>query len=106
MVGLLRQVMKDLSLQVQLISVITKSKKQDDMSGRFVSIWFHHLTTDWFSIRQPQLREQPFVLKASSHGRMVITAGNTLAESEGINRGMVLADARAIVPGLQVMDDI
>jgi protein ImuB len=75
------------------------------MSGRFVSIWFHHLTTDWFSIRQPDLRERPLVLKASSHGRMVITAANTLAEREGIVRGMVLADAKAIVPDLQVIDD-
>ncbi|HMG89937.1 MAG TPA: DNA polymerase Y family protein [Chryseolinea sp.] len=76
------------------------------MQGRFVSIWFHHLTTDWFSIRQPHLSQLPFVLKASSHGRMVITAANTLAEREGIGRGMVLADAKAIVPDLQVLDDI
>jgi protein ImuB len=76
------------------------------MFGRFVSIWFHHLTTDWFSIRQPQLNLFPFVLKASAHGRMIITAANAKAEMEGINRGMVLADARAIVPDLQVMDDI
>lgn len=76
------------------------------MTGRFVSIWFHHLTTDWFSIRQPQLSLFPFVLKASSHGRMIITAANAKAEMEGINRGMVLADARAIVPDLQVLDDI
>ena len=76
------------------------------MSGRFVSIWFHHLTTDWFSIRQPQLKDLPFVLKASSHGRMIITAANSRAENEGIGRGMVLADARAIVPDLQVLDDI
>src|SRR5688572_23612802 len=84
----------------------TKRKKRGDMSGRFVSIWFHHLKTDWFSIRQPNLRQQPVVLKASSHGRMVITAANTLAEREGISRGMVLADARAMVPDLQVLDDI
>lgn len=76
------------------------------MPGRFVSIWFHHLTTDWFSIRQPHLKEKPLVIKGSSHGRMVITAANPLAEREGIVRGMVLADARAILPDLQVLDDI
>ena len=76
------------------------------MSGRFVSIWFHHLTTDWFSIRQPQLSLFPFVLKTSTHGRMIVTASNSKAEMEGINRGMVLADAKAIVPDLQVQDDI
>lgn len=36
---------------------------------------------------------------------MVVTAANALAESQGIHSGMVLADARAILPGLQVLDD-
>ena len=87
------------------------------MARRFVSIWFRHLTTDWFTLRQqiiarrsgestPSLRDQPFVLRAPSHGRMIITASNAKAQKNGIETGMVLADARAIVPGLQVMDDI
>ncbi len=42
---------------------------------------------------------------ASSRGRMVVTAANALAEAQGIYIGMALADARAIVPGLQVLDD-
>jgi len=36
---------------------------------------------------------------------MIVTAANALAEKQGIHNGMVLADARAIVPGLQVEDD-
>jgi protein ImuB len=36
---------------------------------------------------------------------MVVTAANALAETQGIYSGMVLADARAIIPGLQVLDD-
>ena len=36
---------------------------------------------------------------------MVITASNSIAEKKGIHQGMVLADARAVFPGLQVMDD-
>lgn len=75
------------------------------MVKRFVSIWFRYLTTDWFSVKKPELRKVPFVLRASVHGRMVITATNALAEAHGIHVGMVLADARAIVPGLQVLDD-
>lgn len=75
------------------------------MERRFVSIWFRHLTTDWFSIRQPKLKGLPFVLRASSHGRMVVMATNAAAERKGVHAGMVLADARAIVPGLQVLDD-
>jgi protein ImuB len=73
--------------------------------ARFVSIWFRHLTTDWFTLRQLHLRDVPFVLRASSHGRMVITATNAMAELNGIYPGMVLADARAIFPDLVVLDD-
>src|SRR4051812_7943835 len=81
------------------------AKKSRIMSSRFVSIWFRYLTTDWFTLRQPQLRNTAFVLSAPSHGRMVVTAANALAETQGIHRGMVLADARAIIPGLQVLND-
>ena len=85
------------------------------MGRRFVSIWFRYLTTDWFTIRhsianvngdqKSSLRDLPFVLRTPIHGRMVITAANSKAEMLGIRCGMVLADARAIVPELQVMDD-
>jgi protein ImuB len=75
------------------------------MGRRFISIWFRHLTTDWFSLHQPDLRNLPFVLRASSHGRMVITAANAAAERRGISTGMVLADARAFIPDLEVLDD-
>ena len=75
------------------------------MRNRYVSIWFRHLHTDWFSLRQPQLRRLPFVLRTPKHGRMVITAANEVAEQKGIGREMVLADARAIVPELEALDD-
>lgn len=75
------------------------------MSGRFVSIWFPHLSTDWFSLHQPHLKKLPFVLRTSSHGRMVITSTNVVAEQKGIAKGMPLADAKAIIPELEVMDD-
>ncbi|HEX6226367.1 MAG TPA: DNA polymerase Y family protein [Chryseolinea sp.] len=76
------------------------------MEKRFVSIWFRHLTTDWFTKKQPVLRYAPFVLSAPLHGRMVINATNDIAEANGIERGMVLADARAIIPGLKVLEDM
>jgi protein ImuB len=75
------------------------------MEKRFVSIFFRHLTTDWFALRQPHLKKLPFVLRTSSHGRMVITAANAVANQKDIHKGMVLADARAIVPALEVQDD-
>ena len=75
------------------------------MSKRFVTIWFRHLKTDWLSRRQPDLRNTPFVLALPDHGRMIVTAVNTVAEKEGIDPGMVVADARAIFPELKVYDD-
>ena len=75
------------------------------MAKRFLSIWFPHLKTDWFTLRHPELSSLPFVLRTSSHGRMIVTATNRVAESKGLSIGMVLADARAIVPDLEVRDD-
>jgi protein ImuB len=75
------------------------------MARRYVSIWFRHLTTDWFSLSQPDLHKVPFVLRTPSHGRMIITGANAMAQSKGIDCGMVLADARAVEPELHVLDD-
>jgi len=82
-----------------------QKEKPDEMGKRFVSIWFRHLKTDWFSIRQPVLREIPFALSASDHGRMIITAVNESAMKKGIEPGMAVADARALFPSLEVLDD-
>ena len=76
------------------------------MDRRFITIWFRHLTTDWLTIRRPALRQIPFVLAEEVHGRKVITAANTLAQRQGIDGGMVVADARAILPSLEVLDDV
>lgn len=75
------------------------------MRKRFVSIWFRHLSIDWFTKRQPELGKQPFVLRTPSRGRMIVTGVNDIASKAGIVNGMVLADARAVVPNLQVLDD-
>ncbi len=75
------------------------------MESRFVSIWFRYLSTDWFSLRDGTLRNTPFVLRAPSHGRMVVTDVNAKAEAEGLSKGMALADARALLPDLKVLDD-
>lgn len=75
------------------------------MQKRFITIWFHHLKTDWFTIRQPSLATTAIALAWPNHGRMVITAANTLAQLQGIDTGMAVADARAMLPSLQVLDD-
>jgi len=75
------------------------------MPNRYISLWFRHLTTDWSIIRRPALQKVPFVLATPEHGRMVITAANAIAQAEGINAGMVVADARVLVPSVEVLDD-
>jgi protein ImuB len=75
------------------------------MCKRFVSIWFRYLQTDWFTLRRPVLQEVAFVLACPDHGRMVISSANSVAQAQGVDRGMVVADARAIIPSLQVLDD-
>jgi len=72
---------------------------------RFVSIWFPYLKTDWFSVRQPLLRDLPFVLVVPDHGRKLISAANESAVKRSIYPGMVAADAKAIFPSLQVTDE-
>jgi len=75
------------------------------MKRRFASIWFRYLITDWLAIRRPELSNKPFVVAAPIHGRMVISAANAIAEAQGINCGMVVADAKAFLPALEVIDE-
>src|SRR5688500_4041994 len=82
-----------------------KKGKPGNMQKRFVSIWFRHLITDWFAIRNPEVRNAPFVLSSPLRGRMIVVAANAIAQSKGIHSGMVLADARAEVSLLKVLDD-
>lgn len=76
------------------------------MQKRFVSIWFRHLATDWFALRDPSLKTKPFVLRKLIHGRMIITAVNHEAKQQGVHAGMVLADAKVFLHDLQVHDEI
>ncbi|HET9824094.1 MAG TPA: DNA polymerase Y family protein [Chitinophagaceae bacterium] len=75
------------------------------MSRRFVSIWFRYLRTDWFVRRQHIQGEVPFVLASPDHGRMIVTAANSIAEEQGVETRMVVADARVLIPFLKVFDD-
>jgi len=75
------------------------------MQKRYVSIWFPHLLADWQLIRRPELLNTPFVFAAPDHGRNMITAVSPLAASQGIDAGMRAADAKAICPGLEVLED-
>ena len=75
------------------------------MEKKFLSIYFPFLVTDWICIKKPAFKDLPLVVTTLSHGRSIITDSNRQALSEGVFPGMVLADARALVPCLQVMNE-
>jgi protein ImuB len=75
------------------------------MPKRFISIWFRHLKTDWVVRRRQELGDTAFVMAAPERGRMVVKAVSRVAHAKGIHTGMVVADCRAVFPGLQVLDD-
>ena len=75
------------------------------MEKRFVAVWFRHLKTDWMCRHQPHLKEVPFVLASPQHGRLVITEVSHPAKDKGLYAGMVVADARVVLPQVEVLDD-
>lgn len=75
------------------------------MPKRFAALWFRHLSTDWHVRRQPMLKDAPFVTAAPERGRMVVRAASAAAEAQGIAAGSVVADGRAVLPSLLVMDE-
>jgi protein ImuB len=75
------------------------------MADRFVAIWFRHLLTDWYIRHRPALQNTAFVIAAPARGRMLITAASKPALAQGIQTGMSVADAKAVIPALQVLDD-
>ena len=72
---------------------------------RYMAIVFRHLLTDGLALRRPELKGLPFVLAAPVKNRVVITAASALAEQQGAFTGMAVADARAGVPEVVVIDD-
>ena len=75
------------------------------MCKRFVLIWFRHLKTDWMINLQPSLKDVPFLLAFSERGRMIITEVSAVATSKALYAGMIVADARIVLPDVQVLDD-
>ncbi len=55
--------------------------------------------------RQPALKEIPFVLASPQRSRMVITEVNRVAKSKGLYAGMIVADAKVVLPEIKVYDD-
>lgn len=72
--------------------------------SRIVVIWFPHLMTDWTVRKQPELKEIPFAMVSAERGRRVVKSVNRIAQQKGVLNGMVVADCRALVPELDILD--
>lgn len=75
------------------------------MKKRFMCIWFRYLTTDWLCLRKPELAGLPYVFAGPVRGRMTISSASESAEKQGAVSGMAVADAKAIIPDIQVFDE-
>jgi protein ImuB len=75
------------------------------MEKRYMALWFCRLKADWVILRRPQLAAIPFALVMPEQNRIVITALNAPAAALGLQVGMRVADAKAIVPALKVLND-
>ncbi|TAE08135.1 MAG: DNA polymerase Y family protein [Bacteroidetes bacterium] len=75
------------------------------MLEQYVVIWFPYLVVNWLQVRNTQWLGMPIVLYQTVKNRMVVTHYNRLAQQNGITLGMPLADARAILPSLLVLQE-
>lgn len=72
---------------------------------RYVSVAFRRLLTDWYKRKTPSLKEQLFVVAVSDHGRMLITEVSPEIAKQGISVGMTMADARALLPDINMVEE-
>ncbi|WP_018627715.1 Y-family DNA polymerase [Niabella aurantiaca] len=70
--------------------------------GRYLSIWLPALLSDRLLRLRPELGKIPFIVVVPERGRLVVKAAGPLAVKKGIVRGMVAADASAMLPELRL----
>ena len=71
---------------------------------RVISLWFPAFATDRLCRGEPAWRTRPLATVHARQGGVRIAAANGLAQSNGIAPDMGLADARALVPELKVVE--
>src|SRR4051794_37096295 len=71
-----------------------------DPQRRILSLWFPRLAAEQAMRDEPELAGAPLAVVAEVRNALVIASLTGAAEAAGIRQGMVLGDARAILPGL------
>lgn len=77
------------------------------MTRRVISLWLPRLATDRLrragsGQAEAAPSDRPLVLTTEAHGRRLLAAVDAAAAMAGLSPGMPLADAQALVPGLDV----
>ena len=72
------------------------------ISRRILAAWLPWWPTERLARHRPEARTHPFVTVAESRNRLIIDAANPPATRAGLDHGMSLADARAVVPDVVV----
>ncbi|MCF3110672.1 DNA polymerase Y family protein [Niabella sp. CC-SYL272] len=69
---------------------------------RYLSIWFPALLADRALRLRPELKDTPFIIAIPQRGRLMVKAASLPAIKKGIVQGMVVADAKALLPELKL----
>src|SRR3954447_2074770 len=74
------------------------------MARRVVSLWLPRFATDRLTRLEPKLRAEPVAVAATLGSSRLVMAANCVAETGGVVAGLPLADARAVLPHLNIIE--
>src|SRR5438093_1098076 len=74
------------------------------MARRVASLWLPRFATDRLGRLEPKLRAEPVVVAVALGNSRLVLAANVVAEAGGVVAGLPLADARALLPHLTVIE--
>ena len=74
------------------------------MARRVVSLWLPRFATDRLCRLEPGHRAEPLAIAATLGNSRLVLAANMVAEAGGVVAGLPLADARALLPHLKIIE--
>ncbi len=75
------------------------------MVARYVAIWLCYPQTDWYMRRDPGRAKRPVVIQRTEQNRRIIGEVNYKGEQSGLQKGMTITDARALIPELEIIEE-
>jgi protein ImuB len=74
------------------------------MARRVASLWLPRFATDRLARLEPALEGAPVAVAATLGNSRLVLAAHVAAEAGGVAAGLALADARALMPQLKVVE--